>query len=75
MSQNPQPTSRATLLGAGAFLLGFAVLAYFMPSIMLALGGVSTTLAVVVVALFIVAPFAVLWLRARAQKRRDEGRL
>ena len=65
MSEN-----RKTLLGAGLFLLGFALFAYFLPTIMISLGGRSMAAAVVVAALFIVAPFVVLWLRGRSQARK-----
>ncbi len=65
MSEN-----RKTLVGAGLFLLGFALFAYFLPTIMVGLGSRSMTAAVVVAALFVVAPFLVLWLRGRSQAKK-----
>ena len=59
---------RKTLLAAAAIFAGFAVLLYFLPRIMLAVGGESRWLAGAVVAAVLVLPFFGLWLRGRARR-------
>lgn len=56
-----------------AFLIvgGFGLAAYFMPSIMLAVGHFSPLAAAVLAILFVLAFFGVFWLRARWQKREN----
>ncbi|MBE7183895.1 MAG: hypothetical protein INR68_05775 [Methylobacterium mesophilicum] len=66
MSEN-----RRNLTGAALFLAVFALSAYFLPTIMLELGGHSQIAAICFAALFLVAPFVALWLRSRAQAKRD----
>ena len=65
--------SKNAALAALVILVGFGVLAYWLPTIMLALGKVSTVLAAIVAVLFGLGLFIVLWLRGRAQHRK-EGR-
>ncbi|MBV2144294.1 hypothetical protein KUG47_12400 [Falsochrobactrum sp. TDYN1] len=59
-------------LAAIIILLGFGLLAYFLPTIMLALGGYSQTLAIVFPIVFVLGFFAVFWLRARSQKKKRD---
>ena len=56
-----------------AFLIvgGFGLAAYFMPSIMLAVGQFSTFAAAVLAILFVLAFFGVFWLRSRWQKKEN----
>ncbi|PWL17353.1 hypothetical protein DKP76_11260 [Falsochrobactrum shanghaiense] len=58
-------------LAAFIILLGFGVLGYFVPTIMLALGGYSQVLAIIFPIIFVLGFFAIFWLRARSQKKRD----
>ncbi|TIS00284.1 MAG: hypothetical protein E5X14_27770, partial [Mesorhizobium sp.] len=58
--------TRNAAIAAAWILLLFGLAAYFLPTIMLAAGKVSTVLAVVIAALFMVGLFAVLWLRGRS---------
>jgi hypothetical protein len=51
-------------------MVGFGLLAFYLPTIMLALGNISTVAAGAVAVLFVAAFFLVFWLRGRAQKRR-----
>jgi hypothetical protein len=51
-------------------LLLFGIAAYWLPSVMLAVGSVSTVLAGVVAAVFMVALFVVFWLRGRSQRKK-----
>lgn len=62
--------NRNSALAAAAILIGFGVLAYFMPTIMLALGGYSPAVGGIVAVAFVAAFFLVLYLRSRAQRRR-----
>jgi membrane protein implicated in regulation of membrane protease activity len=64
------PKTRNSAIAAALILGGFGLAAFFMPTIMLALGEVSPMLAGVVAALFVLAFFGVFWLRART-KRED----
>jgi membrane protein implicated in regulation of membrane protease activity len=62
--------NRNAMIAAAIALAVFGGAAFFMPTIMIALGEVSTTAAALVAAIFVAAPFVALWLRARAQKNR-----
>ena len=57
-----------TLVGAAAILIGFGALLYFLPSIMLVIGGESRWLAGAVVAVVLALPFIGLWLRGRSRR-------
>lgn len=63
--------NRNAAIAALIILVGFGVLAYWLPTIMLALGSVSTVLAALAAVLFGLALFIVLWLRGRAQHRKE----
>jgi len=65
------PENRKAALAALVILVGFGFTAYWLPTIMLAVGGVSTALAAVVAVAFVLAFFIVLWLRSRTQRRKD----
>ncbi|AZO61334.1 MAG: hypothetical protein EOQ55_27015 [Mesorhizobium sp.] len=62
--------TRNAAIAAAWILLLFGLAAYFLPTIMLAAGKVSTVLAVVIAALFMVGLFVVLWLRGRSQRKK-----
>ncbi|MDG4907424.1 hypothetical protein P9228_13375 [Mesorhizobium sp. WSM4898] len=62
--------TRNAAIAAACILLLFGLAAYFLPTIMLAAGSVSTVLAAIVAAMFIVALFVVFWLRGRSQRKR-----
>jgi Ca2+/Na+ antiporter len=62
--------NRNALIAAAVILVGFGLLAFFMPAIMLALGEVSPFAAAVVAILFVAAFFLVFWLRGRSQNRK-----
>lgn len=62
--------TRSAAIGAACVLLVFGLAAYFLPTIMLAAGQVSTVLAVIVAAIFMVGLFVVLWLRGRSQRKK-----
>ena len=63
--------TRNAAIAAAAMLIVFGLVAYMMPSIMLWLADISPVAAGAFVALFILAPFIVLWLRARSQRDKE----
>jgi uncharacterized membrane protein len=62
--------TRNAAVAAALILLVFGLSAYFLPTIMLAVGKVSTVLAAVVAAIFMLGLFVVLWLRGRSQRKK-----
>ncbi|MDX8511888.1 hypothetical protein [Mesorhizobium captivum] len=62
--------TRNSAIAAAWVLLLFGLAAYFLPTIMLAVGKVSTVLAAIVAAIFMVALFVVFWLRGRSQRKK-----
>ena len=63
--------ARNSAIAAAVILIGFGLVAYFMPTIMLALGEASPVAAGVVAVLFVAAFFLVFWLRGRSQGGQD----
>ncbi|MBD0414435.1 hypothetical protein [Oryzicola mucosus] len=63
--------TRRAAVAAAWFLIIFGVLAYYLPSIMLAVGNVSTIAAGGVAVLFVIAFFGVFWLRGRSQRTKN----
>ncbi|WP_188824842.1 hypothetical protein [Brucella endophytica] len=68
------PKTRNAAIAAFVILLGFGILWIAMPRIMLGIGSESPLLAGAFAALFVMAFFAVFWLRARQQRRNDSDR-
>lgn len=62
--------NRSAAIAAAIILLGFGLLAFYLPVIMLAAGKLSPFAAVAVAVIFMLGLFAVLWLRAQVQRRR-----
>ncbi|AZO21956.1 MULTISPECIES: hypothetical protein [unclassified Mesorhizobium] len=62
--------TRNAAIAAAWILLLFGLAAYFLPTIMLAAGKVSTILAAIIAAIFMVGLFVVLWLRGRSQRKK-----
>ncbi|KQZ14432.1 hypothetical protein ASD44_10380 [Mesorhizobium sp. Root554] len=60
--------SKNAAIAALCIILVFGVGAYFMPTLMLALGKVSTVLAGVVAVAFVLAFFLLFWLRGRSRR-------
>ena len=63
--------TKKTVIAALALFLGFALLAYFLPPIMLWLVEISPWAAATLVAVFLLLPFVVFGLRGRYQRRKD----
>lgn len=62
--------SRNAAIAAAIILGGFGLLAFYMPTIMLAVGRYSTAAAGAIAILFVLGFFAVFWLRGLKQKGR-----
>ena len=65
--------TRNAALAATVILLGFGLVAFYMPTIMLALGDTSPIAGGAVAILFVAAFFGVFWLRGRSRRDREEG--
>jgi hypothetical protein len=64
-------SNRNAAIAAAVIMIGFGVFAYFLPTIMLAVGNVSPAAAGIIAVLFVAAFFLVFWLRGRSQRRKD----
>ena len=62
---------KSAALAALFILLGTGVVFYFLPRVMIALGGVSPWLAGVFGTLIVLGFFLLFWLRARYQRNRE----
>ena len=61
--------NRSALIAAAWIMLLFGIAAFYLPTVMLALGNVSTVLAGIVGIGFVLAFFLVFWLRSRSQNK------
>lgn len=61
--------NRNALIAAACIMLGFGLFAYYLPSIMLAVGEISTVAAGAVGVFFVAAFFLIFWLRGRSQNK------
>jgi hypothetical protein len=59
--------NRNSAIAAAIILIGFGLVAFFMPNIMLAVGDMSPIVAGVIAVLFVAAFFLVFWLRGRSR--------
>jgi hypothetical protein len=64
-------STRNSAIAAAIILLGFGLFAFYLPTIMLAVGDYSTIAAGAIAVAFVAAFFLLFWLRARS--RRGEG--
>ena len=61
--------NRNALIAAVWIMLLFGIAAFYLPTVMLALGNISTVLAGIVGIGFVLAFFLVFWLRSRSQNK------
>lgn len=61
--------TRNALIAAAWIMLLFGIAAFYLPTVMLAVGNVSTVLAGIVGIAFVLAFFLVFWLRGRNQNK------
>lgn len=64
-------SNRNAAIAAAVIMTGFGVFAYFLPTIMLAVGNISPAAAGIIAVLFVAAFFLVFWLRGRSQRRKN----
>ena len=64
------PENKNAAIASLVIMLVFGFGLYFMPTIMLAIGNYSTTVAGIIAVLFVAAFFGVFWLRGRSQRRK-----
>lgn len=64
--------SKRSAIAALSIMLLFGVTAFYLPTIMLAIGNISTVLAGIVAVLFVAAFFLVFWLRSRVQRSKGD---
>lgn len=62
--------TRNAAVAAACILIIFGVMAFFLPTIMLAVGNYSPIVAGIVAVLFVLAFFGVFWLRGRSQSKK-----
>ncbi|WP_095199374.1 hypothetical protein [Mesorhizobium carmichaelinearum] len=65
--------TRNAAIAALWIMLLFGIAAFYLPTVMLALGSLSTVLAGIFGIVFVLAFFLVFWLRARTQ-RKNQGK-
>lgn len=68
-AKNPNTERRNGAIAAALIMVGFGILFYSMPMIMLAVGPYSHILAALIAVVFVLAFFAVFWLRAKYQQK------
>ena len=67
MAAEPKKSNPA--LAAAVILIGFGLLAYYLPTIMIALGERSHVAAAIFGILFVLSFFGIFWLRSRRQNK------
>ena len=66
-------STRNSAIAAAVILLGFGIVGFYMPNIMLALGDASPIAGGIAAVLFVLAFFGIFWLRGRSRGAdRDE---
>ena len=64
------PENRNSAIAAAIVLAVFGFGAFYLPTVMIAVGNISTVAAGIIAVLFVAAFFMVFWLRGRSQKKR-----
>lgn len=72
MSQ-PATSNRSAAIAAAIIIGATGIVFYYMPSMMIALSEISPWLSAAMAVGFVLAFFAVFWLRGKRQSRRREG--
>lgn len=67
--KKPVAEWRGPVIAAAVIMIAFGIMGYYLPPLMLALGERSQPVAAIFAIVFVVAFFAVFWLRARQQRR------
>ena len=64
-------STRNSAIAAGVILIGFGLFAFYLPTLMLALGSRSPVAGGVLAIFFVLAFFAIFWLRGRSQAKKN----
>ncbi len=64
--------NRNSAIAAAILLVVFGLGAFYLPTVMIAVGNLSTVAAAVIAVLFVGAFFGVFWLRGQSQRRRGK---
>ncbi|MFU0505446.1 hypothetical protein [Pseudaminobacter sp. NGMCC 1.201702] len=62
------PNTRNSAIAAATIMLIFGIVAFYIPTIMLAIGKISTVAAGAITILFIVSLFVLFWLRGKSRR-------
>lgn len=65
-------STRNAAIAAALILAGFGIVGYYMPVIMVWLGGLSPYAGAAAAALFVLAFFGIFWLRGRSQSSKEK---
>jgi len=65
-------STRNAAIAAGLILIGFGLVGFYMPVIVLRLGALSPYAGVAAAVIFVFAFFGIFWLRGRRQRKREE---
>ena len=68
----PTTSNRSAAVAAAVILLGTGLVFYFMPAMMMALSEISPWLSYALAIAFVLAFFAVFWLRGKRQHRDED---
>lgn len=66
------PENRSSAIAAAILLAVFGLGAFYLPTVMIAVGNFSTIAAGIIGVLFVAAFFLVFWLRGRSQRSRGK---
>lgn len=65
-------SNRNAAIAAGLILLGFGLVGFYMPAIVVKLGAISPFAGAAAALVFVLAFFGLFWLRGRRQRKRDQ---
>lgn len=68
----PTTSNRSSAIAAAVILGGTGLVFYFMPTMMMSLSEISPWLSYAVAIAFVLAFFAVFWLRGRRQRKNED---
>ncbi|MEM5493130.1 hypothetical protein [Hoeflea sp. AS16] len=70
----PKTSNRSSAIAAAVILLGTGLVFYFMPAMMMSLSEISPWLSYALAVGFVLAFFAVFWLRGKRQQKNEDTR-
>ncbi|MEO3384853.1 hypothetical protein [Mesorhizobium sp. CAU 1741] len=64
-------STRSAAIAAAVILVGFGLFAFYLPTMMLAVGSMSPFAGGLLAIVFVLAFFGIFWLRGRSQAKKD----